>query len=60
MELALLFSRAGFGVEDSGTFVAFQARSGISFANRIARKANVILARILHRYGTHVYVTASK
>jgi SAM-dependent methyltransferase len=59
-ELTLLFSRAGFATEDCGTFVAFQARSGVSLRNQIARKANVILARIFRRYGTHVFLTARR
>ena len=57
-ELKLLFSRAGFLVQECGTFVAFQARSGVSMPNKIARKATVMLAKIFRRYGTHVYLTA--
>lgn len=59
-ELTLLYSHAGFVIEDCGTFVAFQARSGVSLPNKIARKANVVLARIFRRYGTHVYLTAAR
>lgn len=59
-ELRFLFSRAGFGIRDSGTFVAFQPRSGLSVAHRVARKVNEMLARLCRRYGTHVYLTAEK
>jgi SAM-dependent methyltransferase len=59
-ELHRLFSKAGFSVRRSGTFVAFQTHAKPSLARKIVRGVNRWAAGLLPRYGTHVWVVAEK
>jgi SAM-dependent methyltransferase len=59
-ELAHLFAKAGFTLQKCDTFVAFQAHAHISALRRLARGVSSLLARVLPRYGTHVYLVAKK
>jgi SAM-dependent methyltransferase len=59
-ELGRLFAQAGFKVRRCDTFVAFQAHASTSIPRRLVRVANVALAGVLRRYGTHVYLIAEK
>jgi SAM-dependent methyltransferase len=59
-ELRHLYGRAGFSVRECDTFVAFQAHSTTSPGRRVARALNLLLGRLMPRYGTHVYLQAEK
>ena len=59
-ELRRLFSRAGFRVKQCNTFVAFHEKSPPSLARSLARTADILLASLLTRYGTNVYLVAAK
>jgi SAM-dependent methyltransferase len=59
-EIRHLFSRAGFKIRQCSTLVAFQPLGKPSVLRRLVRGANVVMARLLPRYGTHVYLVAEK
>jgi SAM-dependent methyltransferase len=59
-ELAHLFAKAGFRLQEHGTFAAFQAQARVSPIRRLVRGANQVVAKVLPRYGTHVYLVAEK
>jgi SAM-dependent methyltransferase len=59
-ELGHLFARAGFSVLRCGTFVAFSGGPEVPLLRRLARGAAVTLARLMPRYGTHVFLVAQK
>src|SRR5205807_3264174 len=55
-ELTQLFSQAGFKVQASGSFTAFQDNGTLGLSRRLARKLSQMGTSILPRYGTHVYL----
>jgi SAM-dependent methyltransferase len=59
-ELACLFARAGFKVQAVGSFVAFRDHEHLGVSRRFARFLQRTVATCFHRYGTNVYVIASK
>jgi SAM-dependent methyltransferase len=59
-ELKMLFTRAGFSIEECDTFVAFHGNSKPSLIRNVARRADTLLAGLLRRYGTNVYLVARK
>jgi SAM-dependent methyltransferase len=59
-ELRHLFSLAGFKIRRCRTLVAFQPLSNPALLRQLVRAANVLLAALLPRYGTHVYLVAER
>ncbi len=59
-ELGHLFALAGFKIRQCRTLVAFQPLAKRSVLRQLVRGANVALARVLPRYGTHVCLVAEK
>jgi SAM-dependent methyltransferase len=57
-ELRHVFTRAGFTLTRCGTLVAFQQQAQTSALRRAVRSVNWVLARLLPRYGTHVFLEA--
>jgi SAM-dependent methyltransferase len=58
-ELAAVFAGAGFKVRHCGSFTAFQERENLGFARRVARSLSRLGTRVLPRFGTNVYLSAT-
>jgi SAM-dependent methyltransferase len=59
-EMARLFARAGFKVQNFGTLVSFQDHGHASPARRLVRAIARVGATLFPRFGTHVFLAASK
>lgn len=59
-ELALLFAQSGFEVQACKSFTVFQDLDKPSFGRRLARFLSQLGTRLLPRFGTHVYLIATK
>ncbi len=59
-ELASLFNQAGFEVKVCKKFTAFQDHTQLNFTRRVARIFVRAASNFLNRFGSHVYLVASK
>jgi SAM-dependent methyltransferase len=59
-ELSLLFNRCGFKVQTCGSFVAFQEHGPTGTGRKFARALSRAGSAVLPRFGTNVYLTATR
>jgi SAM-dependent methyltransferase len=59
-ELARLFAGAGFEIERCSSFTAFQGDGQVGLGRRLARFLSRTATEFLPRYGTNVYLVATK
>ena len=59
-EMASLFRQAGFRVQVCKTFTVFQDHEALGFARRLARGLARTVSRVFNRFGTNVYLVATR
>jgi hypothetical protein len=59
-ELARLFATSGFEIQRCGSFTAFQGDGRVGFGRRLARFLSRTGTSLFPRYGTNVYLIATR